>query len=364
MAKEKEAPVVPERATQAATRPVTVPLDEFVLKPELYSHRAPEELKDRDRLLPLMDSLTVEGLLNPVEFYRGPDGTPVVTKGHRRINALRQLAQENRPGFTAAMPVEAVEVLNASPQDLLCRSVADNANRKDYTLGERIRAAKTLHDGGVEASRAAFALSYSTKQYLRDLKVAQEDWLLTYVEKEDVGHTAAADLLEAAEGAGRVAELKEHLDQWVAARRQEVQAGGKDKKLKGLLSKALSDHWIGQLREKQPLDDRVARPADFQANIDADANRITVEGKLDLLTAPLPELEKAELALQAMQKVVGRYRAARKAVEGARGPQDVAREEARELELLASEVEPARDVSTPGQGETPADDVRKASEGQ
>jgi hypothetical protein len=348
MAVERKHPDVPERATQALTRPTTVPLNEFVLRPEMYCHRDPEDLTNRDRLLPLMDSLTIEGQLNPVEFFREPEGKhgkPVVTKGHRRISALRQLARENRPGFTETMPVDSIEVVNASPQDLLCRSAADNANRKDLTLAERIRAAKALHDGEVEANRAAYALNYSVKQYLRDLRIARHAWMLSYVEHDDIGHTAAGDLLEAAENTESVSKLKDHLAEWLAAKREEV---GEDKKLKGFLTKALSDHWITSLREQKPLDDKVVRPPQFQASIDADANLITVEGKLDLLKAPLSTLESAEHKLAAMQKVVAQYLKARGAVEGPQGPQDLAREEAGVLELL--DREPEKPPKAPGEG--------------
>jgi hypothetical protein len=364
MADDREAPVVPERATQATTRTTTVPLNEFVLRPELYCHRDEDELRDRNRLRPLMDSLTVEGLQTPVEFFRDADGRPVVDKGHRRISSMRQLARENTPRFTETMPVEAVEVLNATQADLICRSVSDNANRRDYTLAERIRAAGALHKGGVEANRAAFALNYSTKQYLRDLRIAQHPWMLAYVEKEDIGHTAAGELLEAGEKAGRVEALKEHLDAWVAAKPKEVEASGKEKKLKGFLTKALSDHWIGQLRDKKPLDNKVAPPKALQASIEADANLITLEGKVDLLKAPLKALEEAELTFYAMQKVVREYRKARQAVEGARGPQDIARMEAEELEQLARQLTDLQEQVGSGSSDTGAEDANDAREGR
>jgi hypothetical protein len=246
---------------------------------------------------------------------------------------------------------------------LLCRSVSDNSNRKNYTLAERIRAAKTLHDGGVEANRAAFALNYGTKQYLRDLRIAQETWMLAHVEKDDIGHTAAGELLEAAEKAGRVADLKEHLDGWIAAKRKEVEAAGKDKKLKGLLAKSLSDHWIGQLDDRKPLDDKVAPPKALQASIDADANLITLEGKVDLLRVPLKALEEMELTFHTMQKVVSEYRKARKAVEGDKGPQDVAREEAKELQLLARQLEETQEKADQAHEGTRAEEVTEAKEG-
>src|SRR5262245_37518440 len=86
MTEERVPPEVLERATQAVTRPTTLPLNEFVLKPELYCHRDQEELKNRDRLKPLMDSLIVEGLRTPVEFFRDEAGNAIPTRGHRRIS--------------------------------------------------------------------------------------------------------------------------------------------------------------------------------------------------------------------------------------------------------------------------------------
>jgi hypothetical protein len=349
MAQTKEAPAIPERATQAETRPTTERLSDFQLKPESFYHRDQAELADPDRLKPLMDSLAVEGLQTPVELFRGPDGKPVPTKGHRRISAMRQLAKQNTPGFTPDMLVAALEVLNATPQDLLCRSVSDNTVRQNLTMGERIRAALTLHKGGVEANRAAYALSYSTKQYLRDLRVAQQAWMLEHVEKDRIGHTVAGDLLEAAEKVGLVAGLKAHLDRWVAAREKEVAATGKEKKLKSLLTKSLADHWVGLLRQGLFLNDIVEAPEEFQADIDPGANRVTLDAELDLMNAPLEHLEKAEIKLARVLTVVAKYRQARGALEGQRGPQDHAREAAEELKRLAVEstTDEPRPASTP-----------------
>jgi hypothetical protein len=113
MSANENLPRVPERTTAATTRPTTVPLNEFVLKPELYCHRDPAELTERERLKPLMDSIKAHGLLNPVEFYRGPDGEPIPDEGHRRISGLRFLVEDRVSGFTATMPIPSVEVIGA-----------------------------------------------------------------------------------------------------------------------------------------------------------------------------------------------------------------------------------------------------------
>ena len=202
-----------------------------------------------------------------MEFFRDSDGICVVVKGHRRIIAMRELAKRNTPGFSANMPVEAIEVVNATPKDLLCRSVADNTNRNNFTVVERIRAAKTLYDGGVEVSRAAYALNYSTKQYLRDLRIANNEWMLAYVESDDIAPTQATELLEAAEKAGCLDVLKAYLDVRINERkkqiRQKASRDGKGKpakevKLKSELSTKLTDHWCELLSKKLPLDDNLA----------------------------------------------------------------------------------------------------------
>jgi ParB-like chromosome segregation protein Spo0J len=347
MAEEIKAPEFLERATKAATRSMPVPLNEFVLRPELYCHRADEELDKADRLESLMASLTVEGLQTPVEFFRSPDGKPVLVKGHRRITSMRALAKKNTPGFSENMEVQAVEVLNATPQDLLCRSVADNSNRNTYSLMERIRAAKTLHDGGVEHSRAAYALGYSPKQYSRDLRIARHSWMFTYVEQDDIGATQASDLLEAAEAAGRVADLQAHVGSWIDSRKTEREKeislkgkAGKEKKLKTELTTPLSDHWIEQLRNKLPLDDMLTAKSETVIGIDADANMVIFnEAEIDLLKIDLADLAKAVAKLSTAQKIMLGYLKKRYAVEGSHGPQDVARHEGQELDvsLLRSE---------------------------
>jgi hypothetical protein len=345
MAEDSQAPEFLERATKAVIRATTVPLNEFVLKPELYCHRDPEELSDIDRLKPLMDSLIIEGLEHPPEFFRDPDGKPVVDQGHRRISAMRELARQNTPGFSETMPVEAIEVVNATPQDLLCRSVAENINRKTYNLFERIRAAKTLHDGGVEHCRAAHALDYSTKQYNRDLWIAQEEWMFAHVENDDINHTQASELVEAADKAGRMADLKQHLDLWIEERKKEIRQKasreGKsqptNEKVKGQLTKQLSDHWIAQLKNNLPLDDTLVQAPEVPiAGIDTDANKVVFsETEIDLLKIPVPDLAKAIAELTTTQKVMMSYLVRRYAVEGPAGAQSLARQESEQIDVSA-----------------------------
>ena len=337
MSEEKKAPEFLERATQAVTRPMAVPLNEFVEKRELYCHRVDEELDETTRLKSLMDSLAVEGLQTPVEFFRDSDGKPVLTKGHRRITAMRGLAKQNTPGFTTDMPVEAIEVLKATPQDLLCRSVADNSVRNGYSLMERIRAAKTLHEGGVEHNRAAYALGYSPKQFSRDLRIAQHDWMLLHVAQDEIGATQASDLLEAAEKANRVEDLRDHFKKWIDSKKYEMERelffkgkAGKEKKLKSELTTALSDHWIDLLRRNLPLNDTLTAKSEGVIGIDADTNKVTFkETEIDLMKVNLTDLAKAVATVGTAQKVMMGFLKKRFALK------DFAAQEGQQLDLTA-----------------------------
>ena len=50
----------------------------------------------------------------PIEYYVDDQGHRIVLQGHRRIAALRLLAEKNTPGFAADMPVPAREVPKAN----------------------------------------------------------------------------------------------------------------------------------------------------------------------------------------------------------------------------------------------------------
>jgi hypothetical protein len=330
MSSDKQVPGGPERAAQAATKPVKVPLDQFVLLPERYCHRDPAELKDPKRLEPLAASIAAEGLQTPVEFYRDAQGRPVITKGHRRISAQRRLADTKRPGFPPDMPVEAIEVSGASPQDLVVRSVLDNVNRQSYTQAERIRAAKTLHDEGVSPERAANALGTSPKTFSRVLLIAQHPWMFDLVNTNSVPMSYAPTLLEAAVKEKRLSEVEEDLAAWVVAKKRHIKELAKAKTkispaqqlVKSYMPKPLVDHWVAQIRRHERLDAAVPKPKGV--SIDPDTNKVSLKvPEIDMATTPLPELARLVGELETAKQVMVNYLKARHAVQG---PQDVARE--------------------------------------
>jgi ParB-like chromosome segregation protein Spo0J len=322
------------------TKPVKVRLDQLVLLPERYCHRDPAELNDPARLRSLADRIADEGLQTPVEFYRDGQGRPVITKGHRRISALRLLAKEKRPGFTPDMEVEAVEVSGATEQDLVVRSIVDNVERRDYTPPDLIRAAGAMADNGTPAERAAHALGVSAKTYARLLLVARQPWMFDLVNGNSVPISYAPLLLEVAAREKWLPELQRDLTEWVAAKQQEIKERGRARKLspaqrlvKSYLGKPLVDHWVAQIRRKEKLD--AAVPKAQAVLIDADANKVSVRINADLVKTPLAELARDIAELETAKAVMLGYVKARHAVEGPKGPQDAAREAAQDPAGLA-----------------------------
>ncbi len=59
----------------------------------------------------------LQALQTPIEFYVDDQGRSMILTGHRRIAALRLLAEINTPGFAADMPIQAIEVVNPKAND-------------------------------------------------------------------------------------------------------------------------------------------------------------------------------------------------------------------------------------------------------
>ncbi len=69
----KKDPEILERATAAETRRTRVRLDAIEFDLDRYCHRDREALKE-ENLASLLQSLALEGLQVPVEFYTDPQG--------------------------------------------------------------------------------------------------------------------------------------------------------------------------------------------------------------------------------------------------------------------------------------------------
>ncbi len=306
-------PEVVERQTAATTKRTQVRLDEIVVQKDRYCHREDDALTEAN-LKPLMDSLVSEGLQVPIEICTDSKGQKVLIKGHRRVKSCQILEGKKMPGFTPDMELEALEVVDATAEDLLVRSIADNELRLNLDRKSRIKAAKKLHDGNVPVPRAARSLGVNVKTYERDLLIAEHGWMFQHVIDDSIAPTHAIILLTKAKGLSRLVELKEDLDAWIAAQKRKIRekekkakaASGKElrpqeKMVKGYLADHLVEHWVVLLGEGKRFDEDAEW--DFAAGIETEKGLLSIKGvRLDLSKAPIRHLARVASKLSQMSK--------------------------------------------------------------
>ncbi|MBV8609986.1 MAG: hypothetical protein JO034_21315, partial [Singulisphaera sp.] len=251
-------------------------------------------------------------------------GKSVLTKGHRRVAACVVLARKQAIGFRDDMELDAIEVLETDPTELLVRSILDNAIRKSLDQVERIRAAHTLFRAGVHEGRAAEALGVSVQSYKRDLLIAGDAWMFQHVVKNHVNPTAATLLLKAMnevandDPRGRV-QFQGEIDRWVAAKAAELARKDKilqakrgkgkglseaDKQVKRYLSNQLAAHWADLIRQGAALDDDAEWT--FQADLDLEKDLLQIGGvRLDLAKDPVRKLAEVASKLSQLAKEIG-----------------------------------------------------------
>jgi len=306
------------RATSATTEHRQIPLDQIKIDKDLFCHRNPEALLP-EKLETMMDSLILENIQVPVEVFKNEKGNYTLIKGHRRVSACRLLADKNEPGFTRDMLIPALELMSSSPADRLIRSISDNEVRLNLDRVSRIRVAKKLYDAGISVDRAARAMGMSTKNYGRDLLIAQNGWMFQHVIDDSIDPTHAYDLLVGAQKAERVTEMREDLDAWIAQKKAIIRekekirkaSGGKelsaaDKRVKKFLPKHLVTHWQDLLKQKKRFDDDAHW--NFAASIESETEQLRISSvSLDLAKAPLDRIAKVASKLSLLSKQMEPY---------------------------------------------------------
>jgi hypothetical protein len=298
-----------------------------------------------------------------------------------------RLARQNHPRFSPDMLVRTRVIFDATAADLIVRAVSDNEVRKALGQFERIMAAKKLDDARVPVQRAAAALGESVKTYERDRLIGKHPWMFELVRTDCVAPSTASLLLAVAVKEKRMPELETDLKAWVEEIQERVAKKGRLRQLKdgkelrpserlvkNYMTKPLLEKWVVQLRKKERFDREV--PWDFGAGIDADSNKLQIEGiTVDLAKEPLDRLAKVAGKLARVQQGVMEYLKSRHAIEAARGPQDLARQDAevpydvkvlREAGLhdLADELElQLMEEAEPGQAIAPEENLPPTTEG-
>jgi hypothetical protein len=294
MADQNKAPGAPERVTQQGPQmaPLTVQLKELPNPAELenlddYCHREKVKLSDA-YLAGVAESLRQERQLEPVQIAWGAHEAWLLLTGHRRVAAMYLLAKKGVEGFSPEMEVVALEVVGASMQDLLIRSVADNEVREKLDVKERLLVIQKLDRAGVPKERGAAALGIGVKTYERDLRVATHPRMVRHVLEDNVGPSAASWILYPAEKHRRTDEFLEFFNGWVERKKAEIAdldrlskaESGKglrptDLLVKNHVTPQLVDTWLEALERDAPFTD--APGFNFEATIDKKSGRLRVE---------------------------------------------------------------------------------------
>ena len=319
---EPAAPAGPR--TPAEQRATRIRLDQFDRSDLRFFLREPKHLQE-EHLKDLLPSVQHEGLQAPVEFFQdGP--RKVLVKGHRRVAACIILCKKGAPGFLADMELDAIEVLETDPRELLVRCVLDNSVRKNLDQVDRIRVARSLFLAGVSEARGAEALGISVQSYKRDLSIAECPWIFNHVVANNISPTPAATILRAVADAAEeypdiLEQVQEDLDQWIKAKRRWIDRRDKvlkakkgrgkglseaDRQVKRYLSNQLTEHWAELIRRGEPLDDTAEWT--FQVDLDPDKDLLQIGGvRLNLAKDPARKLAEVASKLSQLAKDIGPF---------------------------------------------------------
>ena len=116
----------------------------------------------------LAASIEQQGLINPIQVLRRPDGTYALIAGQRRLLAFRELGRKTIPAFV-------LEEL--SPASATALSLTENFHRADMNPIDKAQGFRQLVDayGSIPAAAKATGASQSTvRRYIRLLNLAPE----------------------------------------------------------------------------------------------------------------------------------------------------------------------------------------------
>src|SRR5512135_2370339 len=125
-----------EPRTPAEQRPTRIRLDE-IDRGDLRFYYRDRKFLQEEHLEDLLKSLRREGMQVPIEFFRDGD-RKVLVKGFRRVAARGILARKGVPGFGEDQKLDAIEVLETDPRELLVRRSLDNSVRQSLDQVDRI----------------------------------------------------------------------------------------------------------------------------------------------------------------------------------------------------------------------------------
>jgi ParB-like chromosome segregation protein Spo0J len=375
MSDQHQVPGCPEGSTQSAgeTRAITVLLKQL-LDPakarDEWGHRFPDKYKPENNP-DLLESIRLHGLLDPPVVVKRNDGNYDVIDGHRRVASLYTHAEKGAPGFSLDMPVQCLEVVNASRVGLVIRSLAGNELGRKLDVKERLLAVKHASAAGATKKELAASLGVSERAVERDVKIANNQRVLQHVLGDNLTPTAAAALVEVAATKGRLDEFLEYFDAWSQLAKElidEEDRRAKQERGKGLkpsqmlVMSRLEPHlvrgWIEALAKGKPLTEEP--DLGFEATFDKRTAVATVKLKIDARSDPVEHLVRVASQVSQVAKHLAAFARTRYELEGPQGPQTALEKDDAFLDLGLLEEFGLQDVAEQLQRELQPEDKSAA----
>ena len=230
-------------------------------------------------------------ITNPLLLKDYAGGKKLVADGHRRYYSLKQLVEEQVEGFTPDMVVPA-HVLHASTSKLvmIATALASNIEREGPPYEGRLDATLELHKLGMPIRSIADLLHVGETTVTRDLLLAKDDSMRSFVDNHVITASNAAALLAVADRTGKRALLETILSDWqlktidqllaenkARAERDEQPLKGAKAWLQNRMTRELIEGWVQALESGTSSAVPTFR---FRAMVNKDAGpaRIEIDG--------------------------------------------------------------------------------------
>jgi ParB-like chromosome segregation protein Spo0J len=335
MAEEKKAADVPERATQATQKQlVTVALQDLPDPREVddgLGNRFREKYQAAN-LGDLLESIRLRGLTDPPIVAKGEDGKWRIVGGHRRITVLYIHAEGGVPGFSREMPVQCLEMVNATEVELLIASMTSNELTARLDVKERLLWVKKAVATGVPKNEIAATTQFAVKSIERDLRIVTNERVLKHVLDDHLGPTAAAALVEVAAKKERLDEFLAYFDAWVQLKKEQIEQEARRAKEQGgvglkpnqlTVASRLEPHlvrgWLKALATGNALKEE--SDLGFEASFDKKTGVAKIRLKLDAKADDPDYVGRAAAQVSQIAKHLAAFAQTRRALEAPEGPQ-------------------------------------------
>ncbi len=204
--------------------------------------------KENGSLDELAQDIQKHGLLNPITVMEQADGGYVLIAGLRRMKAMEQL-NTGEIRATVMSPMEADE--------MLMLEIAENEQRKEFTVSEKLAFAEKLRAVEKEKARARMSVhardGHSDGQGMANWPQAEDVGTVRDIVARKAGFSSTTQMRRAKEVAQKRPDLMDKVnngEQSISGAYRDMQDAEKPKVIENHSSNALSDGFI----EEEPVD--------------------------------------------------------------------------------------------------------------